>query len=124
MNISKTLVTASLILLASCASQPQVWTKEGASMNDFNKDNYDCMQQSQQYASSTYVNHYGGTARSGTVTNRGLYNACMGAQGYTLQDKNSVDQQDLTPPPLVESEKNSKEKIEAICAFKNPPCKF
>jgi hypothetical protein len=78
------------IVLFGCA--PMTWTKPGATHDDFTKDRYSCMQQSQQRVSSAYVNQYGGSANDSVITNGNLFGACMNAQGWTLQKKASTEQ--------------------------------
>jgi len=117
-----------LFLLAGCAhnADNKVWIKPGASTNEFNVDKYDCIQQAQQKSSSAYVNPYGGVAGSGTITNWGLYNACMNAKGWTLQDSNNLSKT-LDPNSAEFKQKQSnyldamnkfKEKGKAICEKK------
>ena len=72
------------VLLAGCVTNGGEWTKPGASLDDFNRDKYGCLQQSQQPSSSLYVNRYGGYGNSGVITNGGLYGACMNARGWAL----------------------------------------
>jgi hypothetical protein len=73
------------IFLISCAQQAQqLWSKPGSAPDDFNRDRYACLQQSQQPTSSAYLNQYGGVANSNIVTNGGLYGACMNAGGWVL----------------------------------------
>jgi hypothetical protein len=114
-----------LVLLCSfagCANN--VWYKPGASANDFEADKYTCLQQSQQQASSAAVNQYGGAAQSGSVTNWNLFNSCMGSKGYSLQDKNalnnSLSQNDSTfkqkQAEYVNAIRKFDEKFNAVCA--------
>jgi hypothetical protein len=70
-----------------------VWNKPGASQADFSQARYSCMQQSQQPTSFAYVNQYGGSSSSGVATNGNLFNACMNAQGWSLQQPLSKEQQ-------------------------------
>jgi hypothetical protein len=56
--------------------------KAGASTDDFNKDRYACMQQSQQPRSTAYLDKYGGVANSNIITNDNLFGACMNATGW------------------------------------------
>ncbi len=79
-------------LMLACASGPQtrtVWSRPNATQNEFAKDKYDCMQQSQQRRSaSTGAWCYGyycdpGGSYSTVVTNPDLFNACMEARGWS-----------------------------------------
>jgi predicted aspartyl protease len=78
-------VPATLLLFGCAAHQETVWTKPGSTQEGFNKDSYSCMQQSQQRVATAFVNEYGGSSSNHVITNNNLYNACMNAQGYTLQ---------------------------------------
>ena len=86
-------VSIFLALLSGCANN-NVWTKAGAGQSEFSQARYNCLQQSQQGASSAYVNRYGGVAvaSSGAVTNDGLFSACMNAAGWSLQNKDTLPQ--------------------------------
>jgi hypothetical protein len=73
------------LALVSCAAQPQsLWLKPGATKEDFNKDRYACMQQSQQPNSVAYLDKYGGVSNSKVITNGSLFDACMNASGWYL----------------------------------------
>lgn len=87
----KCAAVASFTLLTGCANN--VWVKPGASQTDFTQARYACLQQSQQGASSAYVNRTYGVASSGVVTNDGLFSACMNAAGWNLQNQNAAQVQ-------------------------------
>jgi hypothetical protein len=120
---SKLMFIMLLFLFAGCAHN-NVWVKPGASTNEFNVDKYDCMQQSQQESSGAFVNPYGGVARSGSITNWNLYNSCMNAKGWSLQDSNAlpktVDQNSAEfkqkVSNYIDTMKKFTEKNKAICA--------
>jgi hypothetical protein len=50
------------------------------------------MQQSQQRVSNAFVNQYGGSSSNHAITNASLFNACMSANGWTLEKKASAEQ--------------------------------
>ena len=79
------------LVLFGCAAQT-TWTKPGLTQDQFAKDRYGCMQQSQQRVSSAYLDQYGGGSINHVITNANLFNACMTAQGYTLVKQASVEQ--------------------------------
>ena len=85
-------VVPATLVLFGCAAQPTTWMKPGLTQEEFAKDRYSCMQQSQQRVSVAFANQYGGSASNHEITNANLFNACMNAQGYTLQKQASVDQ--------------------------------
>jgi predicted aspartyl protease len=89
-RLSIAAVPATLVLFG-CAAQT-TWVKPGLTQEEFAKDRYACMQQSQQRVGTAYVSQYGGGASNRVITNGNLFNACMNAQGYTLQKQASVDQ--------------------------------
>jgi hypothetical protein len=78
-----------LFLLAGCANN-NVWYKPSASTNEFNVDKYDCLQQAQQPSGTAVVGQHVGFASKGFVTNKNLYNSCMNAKGWSLQDSKAL----------------------------------
>ncbi len=77
-------VLVGLILLTGCA---KVWVKPGASTDDFNRDKYACLQQSQQQVSVLAVGKYSGYGQSSQETNATLYSSCMNSRGWTLRNQ-------------------------------------
>jgi hypothetical protein len=112
-----------LFLFAGCAHN-NVWYKPNASTNEFNVDRYDCLQKSQQQSSSAFANQYVGTASSGSVTNSLLFDSCMNAKGWSLQDKNNLQKTnelkaaDFEQKKVILSDimKKFDEKYKAVCA--------
>jgi predicted aspartyl protease len=80
------------LALSACAAQQTIWTKPGFSQDEFAKDRYSCMQQSQQRVSGAYADQYGAVSSNHVITNANLFSACMNAQGYTLEKQASLDQ--------------------------------
>lgn len=120
-NKPKYLLFVATLLLAGCA---QVWVKPGASQSDFSTDRYTCLQESQQHQSSAAVNAYGGAAQSGSVTNGFLFNSCMNAKGWTLQQaqanaqdasQNSAELAQMKAG-FREEEAQLAEKTKAVCS--------
>jgi len=83
MNASKKLVIIiSAILLVACQTS-MVWLKDGGSPQDLDQDNYQCLQESQEQISETYISFNGGASTENvSVTNMPLFNACMEARGW------------------------------------------
>ena len=83
MNTSKRLVIIiSAILLVACQTS-MVWLKDGGSPQDLDQDNYQCLQESQEQISETYISFNGGASTENvSVTNMPLFNACMEARGW------------------------------------------
>ncbi|MFY9589990.1 hypothetical protein [Rickettsia endosymbiont of Halotydeus destructor] len=95
--IKNILLIIMVIQLVGCTtfSTPQ-WYKQGATQQELSEVNYICLKDSQQYqtrAGSTYngaTNNYYysnsanaySTYKSGMVTNKVLFNACMNAHGF------------------------------------------
>ncbi len=78
-------------VLTIIASGPTMqWVKQGSTREDFSKDKYACLQESQQSASSGYFNRYGGSSSSGAITNNNLYRACMEARGWSLREESEI----------------------------------
>lgn len=87
MRIKYLLILVSLFVLSGCA---KVWVKPGASTDDFNRDKYACLQQSQQQVSVLALGKYSGYGQSGQETNAMLYNSCMNSRGWTLTDQETA----------------------------------
>ena len=89
-----------VVLILACVppSSRKVWSKPNFTQQEFAKDRYDCLQQSQQGQSSAsggYCTGYycqPGQAQSSVITNDGLFKACMEARGWSLIDKQAVNQ--------------------------------
>jgi len=98
-----------LVLLASCALPPQmVWVKTNAKQGEFEQARYACLQQSQQYSSSSYIapnallGGYQGSSSSGMGTNDQLFGACMNSKGFYLQAQNqNINTQNSNAMPRV-----------------------
>ena len=73
---------AAVMAMTGCATN--VWDKPGSTRDDFARDRYGCLQDSQQQSSSAYVNKFGGSSASGMGTNDGLFAACMNSRGWAL----------------------------------------
>ena len=115
-------VVASAILLSACAQPQNVWTKPGASHQDFSGDRYACMQESQQRVSGSYVNAYAGTSTNKVITNSSLFASCLNARGWYLGPKAAaMPIAPVVPPapaqPAVHPIKLAEE--EAVRAFKD-----
>ena len=86
---------SSLVLLCltmyGCAQN--VWFKKNAGNGEFERDRYACLQQSQQRVGGAQVNPYGGSAYSTVTTNEDLFGSCMGAKGWSLKNKEAVQNQ-------------------------------
>lgn len=99
-------------LLASCAPPPQmVWVKQNQKQGDFEKARYECLQQSQQFASSSSIapnqilGGYQGSSSSGMQTNDQLFGACMNSKGFYLRVQNqNINTQNSNPTPRVSYE--------------------
>ena len=87
MNKAKLLLCIGVFSLASCAGYS--WYKPGATEASFAKDQYACIQSSQQQVSGTR-GQWDGRCNcmiqvpfTETQMNQTLYDACMGSKGYT-----------------------------------------
>lgn len=76
------------VVAAGCA--PLVWNKPGASRDDFSRDRYTCLQESQQRVAGATVNQFGGAALNTVATNPGLFEACMNSNGWYVGQQQSV----------------------------------
>lgn len=81
-------VMVGVLIITGCAQN--LWVKPNAGQGEFERDRYSCLQQSQQRVGSAQVNAYGGTAVNTVATNDMLFSTCMGAKGWSLQNKEAV----------------------------------
>ena len=72
-----------LLLITGCALP--VWTKPGASQDEFSKVKYNCMRESQQGYSESQREGYIASSSSGSKTNDQLFTMCMNSHGWYLQ---------------------------------------
>jgi hypothetical protein len=109
-----------VLLFTGCASRQIVWNKDGATVNDFRRDNYDCVQQSRTSWAGGGSGALGlglmlHAQREATLEATRLYKMCMEARGYTGHEKQEgetvlpgvsqpKERQPITPPqPVVSS---------------------
>lgn len=116
------------LFLIGCAQN--TWYKPTAKQGEFEKDRYDCLQQSQQQFSAAQTNGWQGAAVSKTVTNDGLFASCMSSRGWSIQNQQAVQQQ-IQQQQLNISQNQSrvqneqtkfKDRIDQICT--NPEYKL
>jgi hypothetical protein len=62
------------------------WVKHGATDQDYKKDNYTCLKESQQRFSESSREGRSASSSSTMQTNDSLWNACMNAHGWSLQE--------------------------------------
>ncbi|CAN7782211.1 hypothetical protein LJR175_008200 [Variovorax sp. LjRoot175] len=75
-----------------------VWNKPGAGQDDFSRDRYACLQESQQRVGSAAVNQFGGIASNTVVTNSGLFGSCMNAHGWYLGPRETARRSTMEAP--------------------------
>lgn len=66
--------------------QTMRWAKEGGSEQQFLRDRYECLKDSQEQRSRFAANRYAAGGSSYQVTDSGMFQACMNARGYVLDD--------------------------------------
>jgi hypothetical protein len=103
-----------LFLLTGCANN-NVWFKPGASINEFNVDQYDCILQSQQKSDGDFVYRNNNIVRSGSDTDLDLFVSCMNAKGWSMQDSKA-------PPKIVA--RNSSELKQKLAIYEDTMNKF
>ena len=79
------LMLAVVMLLGGCATTPKVWTKQGATQEEFKQDNNECARQSRASWSGGESDEFG--RASAKLQANKLYKMCMESKGYTLVDK-------------------------------------
>jgi hypothetical protein len=97
------------VLTIIASAEQMIWVKPGAGNKDFNRDNYACLKESQARVSESYYDRRSGGSSSSTVqTNQTIYNACMYARGWTLQEDPSTTWEGIKEK--TEKERKEKEK--------------
>lgn len=121
-------------VLSGCAAP--TWNKPGASQDEFARDRYACMQDSQQRVGTAAVNQFGGNASNSMQTNGMLFNGCMNARGWNLQQHQVASGGGLnntapTTSPLAEANKEMNAGFERMCVdpkyqilLPKAPCKI
>lgn len=88
--------------VAGCASKGQIapmhWDKPGATQDDFSKDNYSCLQESQQRLMDMNLDAASGIASERVITNGVLFDACMKAKGWNVHNQPQQAQEQLAIP--------------------------
>ena len=77
------IVLVSGLVLGACGA-PMIWSKPGATRDEFSSARYACMQQSQQRVAEASINASGGYSTSSVITNDSLFSSCMNASGWYL----------------------------------------
>ena len=83
-----------VVSLAACAPPLTRYTRPDTTQQQFLKDRYECLKQSEQRVSGAVVNPYGGAASSHERANCGLWYSCLAARGYVIDAAG-----DLAAPP-------------------------
>ncbi len=79
------LMLAIVMLLGGCPSTKKIWTKQGATQEEFIRDNDECVRQS-RVSWSGGESDESGRASAKLQANK-LYKMCMESKGYALVDK-------------------------------------
>jgi hypothetical protein len=91
-----------VVFVASCASGCMstrvAFDHPTATQSQMMRDRYACLQQSMGYATSGYVNQYGGAMGGAALPNAGMVTNCMAQRGYT---SNPESGRLVVPPELV-----------------------
>ena len=77
------LLVALLLTLSGCGSE-YYFSKPGFSQQQYDRDNYECLQAAQQ---PVLVTPTPGMPAGGMATNKDIYFACFRAKGYTVQSR-------------------------------------
>lgn len=135
-NMKNLTLFLSMLVLVSCANN-KMWYKPNATQNNFSEDRYQCLQQAQQQYGGAYVNQYNGFASQGVKTNDALFTSCMNSKGWSLENKevvqNYINTQNNQIQEKISIEKNQAklfdEESKKICEnekykilFKKTPC--
>lgn len=93
MKLSLGFVVTAISVLGLLGCAQNLWIKQNSTQGEFERDKYNCLQQSQQRVGIAQVNAYGGTATNTVQTNDMLFSSCMNSKGWSLQNKDLVEAQ-------------------------------
>ncbi len=71
--------------LTACANQQRIWTKDGATEQDFRTDKYECEKDARQSG-------YFGGGLVGAANMSGFASRCMEARGWSLEEQASTQE--------------------------------
>lgn len=83
------LLVALLLALGGCRSNQYYFSKPGFSQQQYDRDNFECLQAAQQ---PMLITPTPGMPAGGMATNKDLYLACFRAKGYTVQSQEEREQ--------------------------------
>ena len=94
--IAAALLAAGLAV-SGCSTTYIRWVNSrGVSQEEFMKDRYACLQETQQRVSDAYVNQTGGASTSQVMPTCSAWNACLAARGY--YQVNTTNLEDFKQP--------------------------
>ena len=86
------LMVALVATTSGCATTYIRWiNSRGVSQEQFMKDRYACLQETQQRVSESYINQSGGAASSQVMPSCSAWNSCLSARGYYRSDTTNID---------------------------------
>lgn len=98
-NLKNSLMKMFWLLAASfalfgCAQQPLSYIRwisnSNATQEQFMRDRYQCLSETQQRVSQAFINQYGGASNSAVMPSCSAFNACLGAKGYFRSDTTNL----------------------------------
>lgn len=90
--ISLTALLIATATVTGCATTYIRWmNSSGVTQEQFMKDRYACLQETQQRISDAYTNEAGGASTSQVMPTCSAWNACLAARGYYRSDTTNLD---------------------------------
>lgn len=83
--MKKNILIILLISITGCATK-YWYNKPGVTVEQRNKDFYECQMQSRYQQTGAALNAYGGYAVSSQVVDHNLVQSCLRARGYRVED--------------------------------------
>lgn len=131
MNSNKLPVLVLCIAVLSLVGCAKAWVKPGGTDEAFNTDKYECLQRSQQQVTSYSYGVYGGSGGTEQKVNVSLFNSCMNAKGWSLQNKqDAIDKQDKLKREFEARQEQRKQERAFRCSdpqfaeiYAKTPCK-
>ena len=94
-------VTFIFAVISGCATPPTSYYRyfnPKSNQQQFMKDRYACLQETQQRVSGAYVNQYGGASSSTVMPPCSAFNACLASRGYYRSDTTNPNDPGLYVP--------------------------
>jgi len=109
-------IFGALTIIASVPEKKQpmkyIWVKPNSNDQDYKRDNYDCLKESQQRVSESSSEGRSASSSSTMQANNNLYNACMQARGWSMQREDAGEKKAAAKAAKSASKKKASKETE------------